>query len=219
MSYYWDPRFLKHIDIDNVNYLFEAGARYGDESLKLSTVFPHAKIWSFECNPNTVNICRNKLKDHKNITFCDYGLGNKEETLPFYSFTDTNDGGSSFFKRIDFDTTQKFNGEINIKKINNIVKEYDIPYIDLLCMDVQGFEMNILKGCEDFIEKIHYIIMEVPKEIINLNHLPENTHSKYIGAPSYAEIKEFMDKNNFVEIERIEENKIEDNIMYCNRQI
>jgi hypothetical protein len=58
--------------------------------------------------------------------------------------------------------------------------------------------------------------MEEPKQIINTEYLPVNIYSKYINAPSSNDIKNFMNINNFIEIERIEENKIEDNVMYKN---
>jgi hypothetical protein len=58
--------------------------------------------------------------------------------------------------------------------------------------------------------------MEEPKLIINTHYLPQDVYSKYINAPSSEEIKDFMTTNGFFEIERIEENKIEDNVMYKN---
>ena len=73
-------------------------------------------------------------------------------------------------------------------------------------MDVQGYELNILKGAEDFIQHVKYIIMEEPK--------PNQENVKYIGAPSSNEIHEFMKKNKFVEVVRLQENLIEDNVMY-----
>jgi DNA-dependent RNA polymerase auxiliary subunit epsilon len=146
-------------------------------------------------------------------------LGDKNEIKPFYSFIDNNDGASSLFKRIDYDQTQLFTGNVHIKKLVDVVKEYNIPYIDLLCMDVQGYELNILKGCEQFINNIKYIIIEEPKKIINTLYLPENIHSKYIDAPSSDDIKIFMKNNGFIEIERIHENFIEDNVMYKNINI
>jgi hypothetical protein len=94
------------------------------------------------------------------------------------------------------------------------MQENNIEYIDLLCMDVQGFELNILKGAEEYLKKIKYIIMEEPKAIINTTYLPENVHSKYINSPTSQEIREFMLENNFVELVRIDENFIEDNVMY-----
>jgi len=217
MSNYWDKIFLQHIDnYDRINYICEVGARYGDESIMLSNIFKNAKILSFECNPNTINICKTKLINYQNIKFFDNGLGCIETEEPFFSYNNNNDGASSFLKRIDFDKTQKENGCIKIKTLSSILINENIPYINLLCMDVQGYELNVLKGCASYLSKIEYIIMEEPKQIINTEYLPVNIYSKYINAPSSNDIKNFMNINNFIEIERIEENKIEDNVMYKN---
>ena len=217
MTNYWDNNFCKHLgNVENIKYICEVGARYGDESIKLSTIFTNATILSFECNPNTINICKINLEKHKNITFYDIGLGSEEAILPFYSYVKNNDGASSFLQRIDFDNTQKLSGNITIKPLSSVLHSENIPYVDILCMDVQGFELNVLKGCNNYISKIKYVIMEEPKEIINPAYLPQNVHSKYINAPSSCEIKEYMTSINFIEIERIAENSIEDNVMYMN---
>lgn len=218
MTNYWDERFLSKLEVEP-KVIFEVGARYGDETIKLSETFKNSKIYSFECNPNTINICKNKLKYYNNITFINKGLGHDNNKLPFYSYTQSNDGASSFYKRIDGDTTQEITGYIEITKISDIMNHYNLENIDLLCMDVQGFELNVLKGAEKYLEKVKYIIMEEPNPIINLKELPVNTYSKYINSPTPNEIKEFMIKNNFNEIVRIPENKIEHNVMYKNKRL
>ncbi len=219
MTSYWDDRFLKHLNKDKIKCVFEVGARYGDESIKLSEVFSNANIYSFECNPLTVNMCREKLKNHNRIKFFNFGLGETETVLPFYSYILNNDGASSFLKRIDFVNSQVLTGFIEIKSLANVMHDQNLQQIDLLCMDVQGYELNILKGCNKYLENIKYIIMEEPKKIINTLYLPENVHSNYINCPTPDEIKEFMNKNNFIEIERIDENAIEDNVMYINTKL
>jgi len=218
MSYYWDPQFLKHITGNDVQTVVEVGARYGDESLMLSNTFKDARVFSFECNPFTIEKCSQTLKNNPNITFIPKGLGERNEILPFYSYIADNDGASSFFKRIDVETTQIQSGMFEVIRLSDFAEENNITDgIDLLCMDVQGFELNVLKGCgSDLIKKIRYVIMEEPKAIINTDYLPENVHSKYINSPTSAEIKSFMTENDFIEVERIEENKIEDNVMYKN---
>ena len=219
MSYYWDPRFLKHIT-GNVETVVEVGARYGDESLMLSNTFKDAHVFSFECNPFTVVQCSQKLENNPNITFTPKGLGEKNEILPFYSYIADNDGASSFLKRIDAETTQVQSGVFEVIRLSDFANEYNIAGIDLLCMDVQGFELNVLKGCSsDLMKNIRYVIMEEPKPVINTMYLPENVHSKYLNSPTSAEIKSFMTENDFIEIERIEENGIEDNVMYKNARL
>jgi FkbM family methyltransferase len=158
------------------------------------------------------------LKNNPYITFTPKGLGERNEILPFYSYFGDNDGASSFLKRIDVETTQIQSGMFEVIRLSDFAEENNITAgIDLLCMDVQGFELNVLKGCSsDLIKQIRYVIMEEPKAIINTDYLPENVHSKYINSPTSAEIKSFMTENDFIEVERIEENKIEDNVMYKN---
>ena len=214
MSCYWDEKFLRHLVTNDVKTVFEVGARYGDESKKLKTVFPNSVCFSFECNPNTIDICRQKLSHVEGITFCGFGLGDQEGKVPFYSYMRKNDGASSFLKRTDFESTQEQTGFIDVKRLEDVVKSRGIPSIDLLCMDVQGYELNVLKGAGEFIKNIKHIIMEEPNPIRNPRFLPAGRYSKYINAPSPQEITQFMTKHNFVEIERIKENMIEDNVMY-----
>ena len=205
---------MRHLDKNRMEYICEVGARYGEESIMLSSVFPNAQLLSFECNPNTVKVCYERLKSSPRIKFFNHGLGEKQEVIPFFSYVAGNDGASSFLKRIDYSQTQQYTGDMLIRPLSSVLKEENIPKIDLLCMDVQGFELNVLKGANEFLDKINYVIMEEPNPIINLSYLPEGVYSKYIGAPSSLDIKEFMKNNNFVEIERVHENFIEDNVMY-----
>ena len=220
MSYYWNKKFLKHLNINDIKNIIEVGARYGDESISLSKIFINANVYAFEPNPLVIEKTKNKLKDKSRIKFFDYGLGEKEEELPFYPYLNNHDdniGCSSFLKRIDYEKTQiECENKIKVRILDNICKEENINSIDLLCLDTQGFELNVLKGAKEILKEIKYIIMEQPKEVIDTRFLPPNIHSKYVDAPNHNEIKDFMTSNGFVEIERIPENMIEDNVMWKN---
>jgi FkbM family methyltransferase len=208
---YSDIRFLKHIE-GPLNIIVEVGSRYGDESLVLSDLYPNADIYSFECNPNTVEQCKTALANRKNIHFFDCALGSTESVQPFFSYTKGNDGASSLYRRIDADETQVCTGEVKIQRLDSILIDNTI---DLLCVDVQGYELEVLKGTN--LNKVRYIIQEEPNPIINTTYLPEGVHSKYVSAPSSEEIKAFMNMNGFEEVERISENYIEDNVLWINK--
>ena len=214
MTNYWDERFLRHLNDTKIQYICEVGARYGDESIMLSNTFSDAHILSFECNPNTLMKCLMKLSGHPRIKFFCHGLGEKEEQLPFYSYTKDNDGASSLHKRIDFEETQELTGTVTIRTLASVMHQENIPHIDLLCMDIQGHELSVLKGAGEFLKNIKYVIMEEPKPLINTEFLPDGVHSKYLNTPTSAEITEFMKCHGYIEIERISENFIEDNVMY-----
>ena len=71
-------------------------------------------------------------------------------------------GASSFFPRPDTNNLI-LTENIKISTLKDEFEKYNIEFIDILCMDVQGSELNVLKGAEKYINNIKYIIMEQPK--------------------------------------------------------
>lgn len=215
-SNYWDKPFKDILQSENIQTIFEVGSRYGDEAKRLSVEFPGSTVFSFECNPLTIQECQDNLKYCPNIVFIPCGLGEEEGCFPFYSFMKNNDGASSFLKRIDFEKTQKETGNVEMLRLENFVQDRNINKIDLLCMDVQGYEIRVLKGAGSFLKNVNYVIMEEPAPTIDRKYLPEGVHSKYINSHTHEQIKEFMTQNNFKEVHREKENEIEHNVMYKN---
>jgi FkbM family methyltransferase len=215
---YIDPDFLKLMKALPFHFIVEVGARYGDESILLSRQFPKAKIWSFECNPATTEVCQRALYDQPNITFFNYALGAEPAEKPFYSFMTGNDGASSLLKRCDFRQTQRETGIIKVRTLKDVMIEQNIPYIDYLCMDVQGYELEVLRGLGDFLKhKVKYIILECPVLEAPEGFMPKGTYSKYVGAPSYIEIEVFMVANGFVKLSEKPENYIESNQLWVSK--
>jgi FkbM family methyltransferase len=210
---YLCDKFRRVFDFERLNFkhIIEAGSRDGLDAEQMADFFVNAKIHSFECNPEQIDICKDNIKS-KRVLFNAIALGENDTEMEFFAFNSDNPGSSSFFKRIDADFTQHSKGKVPITTVDTYAK--NIPFIDLLCMDVQGFELNILKGCKDRIKDIKYIILEEPRKVINPYYLPSNLHSKYIGAPTAYEIQDFLKSHNFVEIARSYENELEDNVLY-----
>ena len=191
----------------------------------MSKKYKNSKVYSYECNPATLNECSNNLKEYNNIIFNGYGLGDKCEEKKFYVFAPNNTinkikiGASSFYKRRDSNNFIETVNKIKISTLKKEIEKYNIETIDILSMDVQGYELNILKGAEEYINKIKYVIMEQPKpmyeKINNSNKHCLQIHD-YESAPIYEEIEKFMKENNFVEVYKKQENLWEDNVLYKN---
>ena len=62
------------INKDKIKVIFEVGSRDGFDAISLSKKYPNSQVYCFECNPLTVDICRN------NNTY------NKRSTSLFYYF-------------------------------------------------------------------------------------------------------------------------------------
>jgi len=109
----------------------------------------------FEPNPILYNDCKEKLKDYNNVKIVNKGLWHKEETLKF------NKAGSG--SHIDSD------GEEIIEVINldEYLKNEKEP-VTFIKMDIEGAELNALKGAEQTIKKYK------PKLAICIYHKPED---------------------------------------------
>lgn len=210
---YTDSRFNNIINKNDIKTIFEIGSRDAFDSISLSNQYPSSQIYCFECNPLTIDICKQNIQNSlkTNIHFFDFALGNYNGYIPFYSYVkDMNtvhelqsSGSSSFLKRDDYNETQKYIKNVKVSTIYDFCIEHNIYKIDLLCMDVQGYELNILEG--SYIQNIEYIILESTKQ---------NLKSIYESAPSYDDIHNFMLNNGFEKCVVVNENDNEENILY-----
>jgi len=206
---YLDEQFVKHIPKNEIKNIVELGARECRDTISLSEYYPEATIYAFECNPDTIGLCEHNLnlldKQQKDrIYFFPYGAGSKNETKKFYKFIyENNPGASSFLPRIyDSHKQQETEQVLTIVKIENIIEKFKINNIDLICADIQGFEIEALKGFGKYLKNVKYIITEIPKDV-----------SLYKDAPSREEMIEFFKTNNFQIIETLFENLYEDNVL------
>jgi FkbM family methyltransferase len=213
---------LKKLEVKNIETLIEVGGRYGTESVDLANDYPNSTIHCFECNPRTVKKCRETCLTKSNIVFNPVGVSKDGKTLPFYSYVEDNDGCSSFYMRYDGMKTMVYAGDIQTITLKDYMTNKNINKVDCLCLDTQGTELDIIKGCEEMIKNVRYIILEQPNEIPNPHYMPLSTdgngysHSKYLDAPTAKEIKDYLEEYNFKEVFRQKENEIEFNIVYKN---
>jgi len=77
--------------------------------------------------------------------------------------------------------------EITVKgqRLDSFMDENGIAAIDLLCIDLQGYEINALKSLGDKLKTVKYIITEC------------SIQSTYVGGATFNELNTFLSDNNF----------------------
>ena len=65
------------------------------------------------------------------------------------------------------------------------ISENDIENIDLLCIDLQGYELNAIKSLGDHLHKVKYIISEC------------SIVSTYIDGATFKELNDYLTNYNF----------------------
>ena len=149
--------------------VFDIGANEGEYSKLCKKFNKEAHIFCFEPHPKTFIRLKNNLNTEK-VIFINKALSDKKGKLLLYDYKE-NDGSShaSLFA----DIIKKVHGkewicyEVDVMKIDDIVSEFSIKKIDLLKIDVEGNELNVLKGSVESLR--NKIVNAVQFEFTQLN--------------------------------------------------
>jgi FkbM family methyltransferase len=192
---YLNPGFLRQIEQQRVHTIFEVGCADGADTLRLAAFFP-AYIHAFECNPLALIEARRRCASTNVIRLVEKAAWDADCTIPFFPVTAVveketrkvtrNPGASSCFKALDYHS-QYYQAEVMVEatRLDTYCAQHGTTSIDLLCMDVQGAALRVLKGLGSVLERVRYIIVEV--EIRPL----------YYGQALYPEVHGYLKAGGF----------------------
>jgi len=117
------------------------------EIVAAQSVSPTGKIYSFEPDPDLVKIITKnaEINNLKNITVIPKGLGSKQSVGKLYLNTSINRGASSLHKSVG-ESYKK----IQIERFDTMIHELGIKDIRLILIDVEGWELEVLKGAKKY---------------------------------------------------------------------
>ena len=114
-------------------------------------------VYGFEPDLINYNACiKNiELNSFHNINVANIGLGNESGKFNLVVDTETNRAGN----RIQFNIENNKNATtIIVERLDDWLKEKPENKIDLIKIDVEGFEMNVLKGAEQTLKQFMPIL-------------------------------------------------------------
>uniref|UniRef100_A0A6C0E015 Methyltransferase FkbM domain-containing protein n=1 Tax=viral metagenome TaxID=1070528 RepID=A0A6C0E015_9ZZZZ len=92
-------------------------------------------------------------------------LSDKDNKIVKFYQNDFFFGGNSYYREIGYDNGSVFPVENYLEKetrtLDSIVIEKQFPYPDLIKIDVQGAELDILKGATNVLKHVKYLIVEL----------------------------------------------------------
>jgi FkbM family methyltransferase len=209
------------VDLGKISEFFlDIGANMGFYSLALAMENPKLHVESFEPQPKVFrileeNILLNKLEGR--ISARNIGLGQKTDYLTMYVPQFTGSGGGSFINH------HASEGEaIQLQVPVLILNEINLNKIDLMKVDVEGFEFDVIMGSSEVIHRDKpTIVIELlrkwmkpfghhPQEVLNL--LFDNNYRCFaIGFNVLIEIFEVDDdtvETNFVFVHKMNLNHL-----------
>lgn len=196
-------RALLHSELNNINfsvgsrYILDVGANRGGFASDILLRAPLAEVHCFE--PNTkvfpllkekckkLGLFRNKPRAIANAIALGSSCGDEEliitEFHPASSFLPVSEACVKGWPNVDF--TEKEKITVSVTTLEKYAEEQCLGEVKLLKIDVQGFEMEVLKGAGTLLESIEYILLEV-------QFMP-----LYIGAPEWTELVKYLYEHGF----------------------
>lgn len=148
----------------NFDFIVDVGANRGQFALISRKVFPQAKIYSFEPLEEPAQIFKKVFSNDHNVILRTCAVG-REETNAIIHIT--RDDDSSSMLPITKAQSDMFPGSIERKTrqvtvypLSKLLNPAFIPPASLLKIDVQGYELDVLQGCEDILQKFSHIYVE-----------------------------------------------------------
>ena len=179
------------------------GSRDLIDAIKLLDYFNKSKIYAFECNPECLiecnkNMCNLDERQKEKLTLVNKAVSLTNGDVKFYPFDlqKYNNMGASSMLKIDFSCRNKNDPDYNREnpqkeitvegiRLDTFIDDNCINKIDLLCIDLQGYELNALKSLGKHLNNVKYIITEC------------STVSTYINGATFDELNNYLIDYNF----------------------
>jgi FkbM family methyltransferase len=148
----------------NLKIIVDIGANKGQFALSCREWSTNAKVISFEPLANPAKIFRALFASDANVHLNEVAIGPKIQRSIIH--VSAHEDSSSLLPigpnqiAVYPGTQEKEVVEIDVAPLSSYLMPEDIKSPAMLKLDVQGFEMDALKGCESMIEKFDFIYCE-----------------------------------------------------------
>ena len=130
------------------SFFFDVGANTGQTVSKLRNIAPSAEIHCFEPSIKAFQALKANTATDKAVTLNNIALGAVSETRQFFECGQHTDMSSFLMLPEGLKTSVV---DVDMTSLDNYCKDNGIVSIDLLKMDVQGFELDVLSGADSMI--------------------------------------------------------------------
>ncbi len=146
-----------------VKSILELGSRDAKDAKFLADKYD-VPVVCWEANPPSVEVCEFVIGDREDITLVPKAAWSETGTIPFFPVVNGNIGASSAFKAdpaYPYERRyQQKEIEVEAQRVDEWYAEQGVPHPNVLCMDLQGGEIEALKGCTNLLQDVEVIVTE-----------------------------------------------------------
>jgi FkbM family methyltransferase len=175
LSPYYQARLLRHRVAAGVEHarvlsgldcrtVVDIGANRGQFALVARQCHPHARVISFEPLPAAAATFRAVFARDDRVTLHEVAIGQASGDATLH--VSRRDDSSSLFPisatqvSLFPGTAEAYTTMVRVAPLREFVSAADIQAPALLKLDVQGYELEALRGCEDLLDRFAYVYAE-----------------------------------------------------------
>jgi FkbM family methyltransferase len=166
--------------------IFDIGANVGQTVQIYKGLLPESEIHSFEPSPSTFEQLVHKVGYHQKLHLNNVAVGSSSGTNKLF---ENDHSDMSSFLELGTAGWGEIIKETEVKTVtlDQYCDENNVPYISLLKSDTQGYEFEVLKGCNELIRnnQIEMILIEM------------NFSELYKDQPRFDELYRFLIDRGF----------------------
>jgi len=167
--------------------IIDVGAYIGNATKLYKNYFPRHKIYCFEPFSESYDYLKNRFVDDSNINIVNQALDCKVQTRKLYlsNFPNLN----SLHKPNERSWGFKDEKSVGVQTItlDDFCSNNNIDHIDILKLDVQGSELDVLKGSKEILERGKISLINIEWQVVPLY----KNHHKYYKIAEFLEDYEF----------------------------
>ena len=147
-----------------IETIYDIGANVGTWSLLAKAVFPNSRIEAFEPLHNHHEEFTKRLRSQTGVTVHQTALGAENKKM-ILRITDLSDASSLLplaqESKKEFGLKEVDSVEVPVCRLDDFRHKNSLPFPDLIKLDVQGWELEVLKGAPESLTHSKAIITEV----------------------------------------------------------
>lgn len=136
--------------------VIDIGANIGVYALTFAKLASTGRVIAFEPDPDNFNRLQENvaLNSPSNLVVKNVGIGATEQVHRLYRVVESNSGMNRIFKDTVLEESFPFS-EISVRPLLDALQDTDTARVELIKVDVEGFELEVLRGCERIIDRDH----------------------------------------------------------------